>query len=63
VGEGQRGDQEGEAKCRDLLADERCSPVVLDFMRSIYIYTYTHVDERLPRWRKIGIAGTRRRKR
>ena len=39
MGEGQGGDEEGEAEERvcDLLADERCSPTVLDFLRSTHV--------------------------
>jgi len=42
VGEGQGGDKEGKRKRRvdDLLADERCSrcsPAVLDFLRTTYV--------------------------
>jgi len=40
----------------DLLADERCSPV-LDYLRS------THLGERLHRWRKIGTVRMKRRRR
>jgi len=36
VGEGQGGDEEGEAEVA-LLADERCSPAVLDFLRSTQV--------------------------
>ena len=41
----------------DILADERCSPAVLDFCG------VPTLDERFPRLRRTGIAGTRRRKR
>ena len=39
MGEGQGGDERGKQKWRvgDLLADERCSPAVLDFLRSTYV--------------------------
>jgi len=39
VGKGQGGDEEGKRKWRvgDLLADERCSPAVLDFLRTTYV--------------------------
>jgi len=39
VGEGQGGDEEGKRKWRvgDLLADERCSPAVLNFLRTTYV--------------------------
>jgi len=39
LGEGQGGKEEGKAEGRvgDLLADERCSPAVLDFLRSNYV--------------------------
>ena len=39
VGEGQGGDEEGEVEAArgHLLADERCSPAVLDFLRSTYV--------------------------
>jgi len=39
VGEGQGGDEEGEKqkwRVGDLLVDERCSPAVLDFLRSTH---------------------------
>jgi len=35
VGKGQEGDEEGEAEV--LLADERCIPAVLDFLRTTYV--------------------------
>ena len=49
----------GKQKWRvgDLLADERCSPAVLDFMRS------THIGRTAHRWRKIGTVRTKRRRR
>jgi len=39
LGEGQGGNEEGKQKWRegDLLADEWCSPAVLDFLRSTYV--------------------------
>jgi len=51
--------KEGKQEWRvgDLLADERCSPAVLDFLRSAY------VGERLHRWRKIGTVRMKRRRR
>jgi len=36
VGEGQGGDEEGQAEV-DLLADERCSPAALDFLKSTHV--------------------------
>jgi len=48
--------KKGKRKCRvgDLLADERCSLAVLDFLRS------TYVGRAAPWWRKIGAAMKRR---
>jgi len=39
VGKGQEGDEKGNQRWRvgDLLADERCSPAVLDFLRTTYV--------------------------
>ena len=39
MGKGQEGDEEGKLKWRvgDLLADRRCSPAVLDFLRSTHV--------------------------
>ena len=39
MGEGQGGHREAKRKWRDgdLLADERCSPAVLDFLRGTYV--------------------------
>ena len=39
MGKGQGGDEKGKRKWRvgDLLVDERCSPAVLDFLRTTYV--------------------------